>query len=64
VVQVKTIPLVIYVALMVWCMLPEHERKHGYMYWIQQRIKFHRAEAEYHGRRVIDLELQYKEQGA
>jgi len=57
----RTIPLVIYVALMVWVMLPEDDWKVARMYGIKRAIRYHRAQAEFHGRKVIALENAYKE---
>lgn len=55
----RCVPVILYVAAMIWVMTPPDETKQSRIYWIAQRIKFHRRLAEHHGRRVIALESTY-----
>lgn len=57
----RSIPLLIYIAVMVWLMTPEDDTKAARMYTLQRRIHWHRGRAEHHGRKVIALESEYAE---
>lgn len=58
---IRSLPLLAYVAFMVWLMTPEDETKQSRMYLLQRRIHWHRQRAEWHGRKVIGLEAEYAE---
>lgn len=46
---------------MMWTLEPEVERKAMRLWFVQQRIKFHRAAAQAHGTTALKLETTYTE---
>lgn len=57
----RSIPLLVYVAFMAWLLTSEQETQEAKMYWLQRKIHWHRARAEYHHKNIIRLEAEYKE---
>jgi hypothetical protein len=53
--------MLIYVAVLVWLVTPEEDAKRGRLHLLQRAIHWHRARAEYHGRKVISYEAEYAE---